>query len=49
MGTTLVSELQRLASSLEADETSLKDVSLEALAEKMAKELRVKPETRWQY
>jgi hypothetical protein len=57
MGTTLVSELQRLASSLEADETSLKDVSLEALAEKMAKELRVKPDEvailgvsqRWQH
>jgi hypothetical protein len=44
MGTTLVSELERLASSLEADETSLKDESLEALAEKMAKELRVKPD-----
>ena len=42
MSTTLVSELERLATELERDESSLKDVSLEMLAGKIAKELRVK-------
>ena len=42
MSTTLVSELERLANELERDESSLKDVSLEMLAGKIAKELRVK-------
>lgn len=42
MSTNLVSELERLANALEQDEASLKDVSLVALAEKIAKELRLK-------
>jgi hypothetical protein len=42
MGTSLVSELERLANALEQDEASLKDVSLAVLAEKIAKELRLK-------
>jgi hypothetical protein len=41
MSSSLVTELQRLADALETDEGSLKDVSLEALARKIAKELRV--------
>lgn len=44
MGTSLVSELERLANALEADESGAKEVSLPALAEKIAKELRVKPD-----
>jgi len=42
MSTSLVTELERLASALEKDEASLKDVSLEMLATKIAKELHVK-------
>jgi hypothetical protein len=42
MGTSLVSELERLANALESDKSSLADVSMPALAEKIAKELRVK-------
>jgi GAF domain len=42
MSSTLVTELERLADALETDEGSLKDVSLDALAGKIAKELRVK-------
>ncbi|MGB7435608.1 MAG: GAF domain-containing protein [Candidatus Acidiferrum sp.] len=42
MGTSLVSELERLASALAEDETSAREVSMPALAEKIAKELRVK-------
>lgn len=42
MGTSLVSELERLANALEADASGAGDVSLETLAEKIAKELRVK-------
>jgi len=42
MATSLVSELERLASALEADESSAGTVSLPALAEKIAKEMRVK-------
>ena len=42
MSTTLVTELERLASALERDEASAKDVSLEMLATKIAKELHVK-------
>jgi hypothetical protein len=42
MSTSLVTELEQLANALERDEMSLKDVSLETLAEKIAKELRVK-------
>jgi GAF domain len=42
MGTSLVSELEQLASALEADESGVKDVSLTELGEKIAKELRVK-------
>jgi hypothetical protein len=42
MGTSLVSELERLANALEQDEASLKDVSPAVLAEKIAKELRLK-------
>jgi len=38
----LVSELERLAIALEADESSAAEVSIPALAEKIAKELRVK-------
>jgi hypothetical protein len=41
MSSSLVAELERLAGALETDEGSLKDVSLEALARKIAKELRV--------
>jgi hypothetical protein len=41
MSSSLVTELERLADALETDEGSLKDVSLEALAHKIAKELRV--------
>jgi hypothetical protein len=44
MGTTLVSELERLASTLETEEAKAADVSLDELAEKIAKELRVKPD-----
>jgi hypothetical protein len=44
MSTSLVSELERLASALEADESSAAEVSMPALAEKIAKELRVKVE-----
>jgi GAF domain-containing protein len=44
MSSSLVSELERLVSALEADESSTAGVSLEALAEKIAKELYVKPE-----
>lgn len=39
---TLVSELERLAATLERDEASAGDVSLPVIAEKIAKELRVK-------
>lgn len=42
MATSLVTELERLANALETDETSTKDVSLETLAGKIAKELQVK-------
>ena len=42
MSTSLVTELERLASALEKDEASVKDVSLEMLAAKIAKELHVK-------
>ncbi len=42
MSTSLVTELEQLASALEQDESSLKDVSLEQLAGKIAKELQVK-------
>jgi len=42
MGTTLVSELERLATALENDGTAAGSVSLTALAEKIAKELSVK-------
>ena len=42
MSNALVSELERLASALEADESSVAKVSMPALAEKIAKELRVK-------
>lgn len=42
MGTTLVSELERLASALETDETSTAKISLMAVAEKIAKELHVR-------
>jgi hypothetical protein len=42
MGTRLVSELERLAASLESDGTAAAEVSLPAVAEKIAKELRVK-------
>jgi hypothetical protein len=42
MSTSLVTELELLANALERDEASLKEVSLETLAEKIAKELRVK-------
>lgn len=40
----MVSELERLANALEADETSASDVSLPILAEKIAKYLHVKPD-----
>ena len=42
MSTSLVTELERLASALEKDDTSAKDVSLDTLATKIAKELHVK-------
>jgi len=42
MGTTLVSELERLAAALESDDTAASGVSLSILAEKIAKELQVK-------
>lgn len=42
MSTTLVSELERLADALETDPTNAAEVSLPAVAEKIAKELRVK-------
>jgi len=38
----LVTELERLASALETDESSAANVSMPALAEKIAKEMRVK-------
>ena len=44
MGTSLVSELERLANALEADTSSVREVSLAMLAEKIAKEIRVKPD-----
>jgi hypothetical protein len=42
MSTTLVSELERLADALEPDGTASAEVSLPVIAEKVAKELRVK-------
>jgi GAF domain len=42
MATSLVSELEKLASALESDEASGAEVSMPALAEKISKELRVK-------
>jgi hypothetical protein len=42
MASSLVSELERLASAVEADATSAAGVSMPALAEKVAKELRVR-------
>ena len=42
MSTTLVSELERLASALETDQASAGEVSLSSVAEKIAKELHVK-------
>jgi hypothetical protein len=42
MGTSLVPELERLAAALESDRTAAAEVSLPAVAEKIAKELRVK-------
>src|SRR6202008_3206539 len=42
MSTSLVSELERLATALESDGTAAAEVSLPAVAEKIAKELRVK-------
>jgi len=42
MSTSLITELERLANTLGKDEASLKEVSLETLAEKIAKELHVK-------
>jgi hypothetical protein len=44
MSTSLASELERLASALEADESGAAEVSMPGLAEKIAKELRVKVE-----
>jgi len=44
MSTTLLSELERLADALESDGTAAAEVSLPAVAEKIAKELRVKPD-----
>jgi len=44
MGTTLVSELERLAAAMETDETTAAGVSLPMLAEKIAKELSVRPD-----
>ena len=42
MSTSLVSELERLADALESDGTASAEVSLPVIAEKIAKELRVK-------
>ena len=42
MVTNLVSELERLASAIAHDETAATDISMPALAEKIAKELHVK-------
>lgn len=42
MSTSLVSELERLADALESDGTVSEEVSLPVIAEKIAKELRVK-------
>ena len=42
MATRLVSELERLAGALDADPSSVSEVSLPGVAEKIAKELRVK-------
>ena len=42
MATSLVSELEKLANALEQDQASAEQVSMPALAEKIAKELRVK-------
>ena len=42
MSTSLVTELERLATAIGNDEPTLKNVSLEMLADKIAKELRVK-------
>ncbi len=42
MATSLVSELEKLASTLESDKASGAEVSMPALAEKISKELRVK-------
>ncbi len=42
MATSLVSELEKLASALELDKASGAEVSMPALAEKISKELRVK-------
>ena len=42
MSTSLVSELERLAAALESDGTAAAEVSLPAVADKIAKELRVK-------
>jgi len=44
MGTTLVSELERLAAAMETDQTAAAGVSLPMLAEKIAKELLVRPD-----
>jgi hypothetical protein len=44
MSTSLVSELERITSAVEADAANAADVSLAAVAEKIAKELRVKME-----
>jgi len=57
MSTSLVSELERIASAVEADAANAADVSLAAVAEKIAKELRVKMDevailgvsTRWRH
>lgn len=57
MSTGLVSELERIASVVEADTANAEDVSLAAVAEKIAKELRVKTDevailgvsTRWRH
>src|SRR5271166_4047112 len=57
MATSLVSELEKLASTLEVDEASVDEVSMPELAEKIAKELGVKADevailavsTRWRH
>ena len=57
MSTSLVAELERIASAVEADAANAADVSLAAVAEKIAKELRVKMDevailgvsTRWRH